>query len=87
MGKKAKTVLALIKKFTVSFQKLNLLLAKHTKKNAAKRTLLLTRYCLVLIKVVNFSLYYDVMISMVCYEILFSFITLIGSRYFEQKEA
>ena len=84
MRKKAKTVcFGSYKKGLLLVSRNSIFLAKHTKKNAAKRTLLLTRYCLVLKKIVNFFCTMMLWFSMVCYEILFSFITLIGSRYFE----
>ena len=89
MNKKAKIALAIIKKFTLSFLKLENSLTKHTdrEKYAAEKTLLLTSYYLVLIITIKFIFCFDVMLL---YDLLSnalcSFIYLIGSRYFEQRE-
>ena len=62
MDKKAKIDLAAIKISPASFLKCKRLLAKHTAKNAAKKTFLLTRYFLALIIIVNFFLCYVAML-------------------------
>ena len=64
-------------------------MTKHAdrEKYAAEKTLLLTSYYLVLIITIKFIFCFDVMLLYdLLSNVLCSFIYLIGSRYFEQRE-
>ena len=85
MDKKAKIALPVLKKSMTSFLKRRNLLTKPTSRNAAKKTFLLPRYFLALIVIVNFFLYYVVMLLSGSYEIHYCLLYLIGSRSFLKK--